>query len=712
MARSVVSLITNQRAKYLILVFWVVAAALAGPLAGRLTDVEKNEAKSWLPSSAESTRVLEAQSVFASPNSLPAVVVYERPSGLTDADQKKIVADAAQFGQIPDLDGKVVGPIPAADARAAQVIIPLDLGDEGWNRAGAIVNTIKQTAGNGADGMAVHVTGPAGNAADSIKAFEGIDSTLLYGTIAVVVVILLLTYRSPVLWLLPVISAGVALTVAQAVIYLLARDAGLTVNAQSAGILTVLVFGAGTDYALLLVARYREELRRHADRHEAMAVALHRAGPAIIASALTVIIGMLCLMFAETNATRGLGPVAAIGIAVGLAVMLTLLPALLTTVGRWVFWPNRPHYGSRETTTTGVWARVGAGIARHARLTWIVTTLALAAFATGIVQLNATGLTNKDSFRGNPDSVAGEEVVARHFAAGSGSPVVVLSAAGQAGAVRAAFAATSGVDPASVRPAIVQGGTAYLEGTLTDPADSKAAYTTVDRVRDAVHAVPAAQALVGGNTAINLDVQRAAVRDRQVISPIGLAVVFLILMLLLRAVVAPLLLIATVVLSFATALGVSAMVFRHVLGYSGADTALPLFVFVFLVALGIDYNIFLMTRVREESARHGTRRGALIGLAATGGVITSAGLVLAGTFSVLATLPLTAFAEIGFAVAFGVLLDTIVVRSVLVTALNLDVGRRIWWPGRLADVPDVPAERAAEEIRAPSSQSSPATEPQ
>jgi RND superfamily putative drug exporter len=702
---------TNHRAKYLVLVFWVIAVALAGPLARQLTDVEKNEAKSWLPGSAESTHVLEAQSVFASPNTLPAVVVYERAAGLTAADQQKIIADAAQFGQLPDLDGKVVGPIPAADARAAQVIIPLDLGEEGWNRAGTIVSSINQTAGEGADGMAVYVTGPAGNAADSIKAFEGIDSTLLYGTITVVVVILLLTYRSPVLWLLPVISAGVALTVAQAVIYLLAKNAGLTVNAQSAGILTVLVFGAGTDYALLLVARYREELRRHADRHEAMAVALHRAGPAIIASASTVIVGMLCLMFAETNATRGLGPVAAIGIAVGLAVMLTLLPALLMIVGRWVFWPSRPVYGSPDPTKTGVWARVGAGIARHARLTWVVTTLVLAAFAIGIVQLNATGLTTKDSFRGNPDSVAGEEVVARHFAAGAGSPVIVLSAAGQSDAVRAAFAATSGIDPASVQPAVVRGTTAYLEGILTDPASSKAAYATVDRVRDAVHSVPGAQALVGGNTAINLDVQRAAVRDRQLIIPIVLVVVFMILMLLLRAVVAPLLLIATVVLSFTTALGVSALVFRHVLGFSGADTGLPLFVFVFLVALGIDYNIFLMTRVREESARHGTRRGALIGLAATGGVITSAGLVLAGTFAVLATLPLTAFAEIGFAVAFGVLLDTIVVRSVLVTALNLDVGRHIWWPGRLAQVPDVPAERAAQEFREPSLSSDPATEP-
>jgi len=688
MANTALRVITSRAGKYVIIAFWVAMVVIAAPLAGKLTDVEKNEAKSWLPGTAESTRALEAQSAFASPNSLPAVVVYERPSGLTPADQQKIAADAAQYGQIGDLDGKVVGPISAADGTAAQVIVPLDLGDEGWNRAGTIVDSIKQTADEGANGLTVHVTGPAGNAADSIEAFEGIDSTLLYGTIAVVVVILLFTYRSPVLWLLPVISAGIALTVAQAVVYLLARDTGLVVNAQSAGILTVLVFGAGTDYALLLVARYREELRRHEDRHEAMAVALHRAGPAIIASAATVIAGMLCLTLAETNATRGLGPVAAIGIAVGLAVMLTLLPALLTSTGRWIFWPKRPQYGTTDPTSTGLWSRVGQAIARRARLTWIVTSLVLAALAVGIVQLDATGLSNKDAFRGTPDSVAGEDVLARHFPAGTGSPVVIISNADQVGAVREAVVAAGGIDPATVTAPVVRDGTAYLQGTLTDPADSGAAYDTIDRVRDAVHAVPGAQALVGGTTAINLDVQRAAVTDRNIIIPVVLAVVFVILMLLLRAVVSPLLLIATVVLSFFSALGASALVFRHVFGFQGADTSLPLFVFVFLVALGIDYNIFLMTRVREESTQHGTRRGALIGLAATGGVITSAGLVLAGTFAVLATLPLTAFAEIGFAVAFGVLLDTVVVRSVLVTALNLDIGRHIWWPGKLARVED------------------------
>ncbi|MFE9692429.1 MMPL family transporter [Micromonospora sp. NPDC005806] len=702
MTRPVANVITGRKTKYLIIVFWLALVALAGPLAGKLTGVQDNEAKSWLPGSAESTQVLDRQMAFASPDTIPAVVVYERSSGLTDADRAKVASDARRFGQLAELDGQVNGPMVSVDGQAAQLIVPLDLGPEGWDKAGNIATSMKDAAKTGANGLSMHVTGPVGSAADSSEAFAGIDGRLLFATIGVVVVILLFTYRSPGLWLLPVISAGVALTAAQAVIYLLAKHAGLTVNAQSAGILTVLVFGAGTDYALLLVARYREELRRHTDRHEAMAVALHRAGPAIVASAGTVVVGMLCLIFAETNSTKGLGPVAAIGVLVGLAVMLTLLPAMLVTVGRWIFWPVRPRLGSAEPTATGWWAKIGKRIANRPRITWVTTALALAVMAVGIVQLDATGLTNKEAFRGTPDSIVGEEVLARHFPAGAGNPVVVISKAEQGAAVQAALASTEGIDRASVSEPVANGGFAYVVGTLNAAPDSPAAFDTVDRVRDRVHAVPGADAKVGGNTAINLDLQRAARYDRNLIIPIVLVVVLVILALLLRAIVAPLVLVATVVLSFGAALGASALVFRHVFGFGGADSSLPLFVFVFLVALGIDYNIFLMTRVREEAGRSGTRRAALIGLAATGGVITSAGLVLAGTFAVLATLPLTAFAEIGFAVAFGVLLDTIIVRAVLVTALNLDIGRHMWWPSRLGKIADVePAEVAQQPSEIP-----------
>jgi RND superfamily putative drug exporter len=667
----------------MVLVLWVAILAVAGPLAGKLMGAEKNDAQAWLPAQAESTRVLALQSQFLSPNVFPAVVVYDRPGGLTAADRAKATADAGRFRSVAGVvPGQVQGPFTARDGQAIQTVVPVDLGTDGWNKAGPAVDSLRAIAGASGQGLTVHITGPLGTAADSAKSFKGIDSTLLFATLGVVIVLLLFTYRSPVLWLFPVISAGVALTVAQALIYLFAAHAGLTVNAQSAGILDVLVFGAGTDYALLLTARYREELRRHEDRHEAMAVALRRAGPAVVASGGTVIVSLLALTVAELNSTKGMGPVLAIGVAVALLSMMTLLPALLVITGRWVFWPVRPAFGSAEPTSRGLWARIGNGIAARPRIVWVTTALVLGAMALGMTGLKATGLTNAQSFRGHPDSVIGQTVLEQHFPGGGGQPVVIIGRDGSGAQLAAAARSVPGLT--AVTPPATRAGHAYLEGTLTAAPDSPAAYTTIDKVRAAMHAVPGADALVGGNTAINLDVQRAAAHDRNLIIPVVLVVVFIILALLLRAVIAPLMLVATVVLSFAATLGVSALVFDHAFGFGGADTSFPLFAFVFLVALGIDYNIFLMTRVREEAIRHGTRRGALNGLAATGGVITSAGLVLAGTFAVLATLPVTFLTELGFAVAFGVLLDTIVVRSVLVTALNLDLGRWLWWPSRLA----------------------------
>jgi RND superfamily putative drug exporter len=699
--RRIAEIPAGSWTKWLVVGFWLVVVVVAFPLSNKLMGAEKNDASAWLPANAESTKVLDLQSHFQSPNIFPAVVVYQRASGLTGADRAKAAADARSFAGLGGVgDGQVAGPIPSADGKAIQTIVSVNLGTQGWDRAASAADSIRAITQSHANGLASHITGPLGNAADSSKVFKGIDSTLLYATLAVVIVILLITYRSPVLWLLPVISAGVALITAEAVVYLLAAHAGLTVNAQSAGILLVLVFGASTDYALLIVARYREELRRHDRRHLAMAEALRRAGPAIIASASTVIVAMLALSVAELNSTKSLGPVLAIGVAVGMLAMITLLPALLVAFPRGVFWPYRPAYGSPEPTTRGLWARVGWAIAPRPRLVWITTAVILGVLALGLTGLKASGLTSAQSFRGHPDSVIGETVLAAHFPAGAGQPVVVIGNPNAAASLRSAFASTQGI--ASVTPPAARAGHAYLEGTLTSPPDSQAAYATIDRVRAAVHAVPGADAKVGGNTAINLDVQRASAHDRNLIIPLILAVVFIILALLLRALVAPLLLTATVVLSFAAALGVSAFFFNHVFNFGGADTSFPLFVFVFLVALGVDYNIFLMTRVREEANRRDARRGALTGLAATGGVITSAGFVLAGTFAVLATIPATFLTELGFAIAFGILLDTIVVRSVLVTALNLDLGRWMWWPSKLAHKPDpAPAELSQERTAAP-----------
>jgi putative drug exporter of the RND superfamily len=675
-----IAFICGRRTKWVVVAFWLLVVVALGSLAGKLQGAEKNDASSYLPGSAESTQELNEQAAFQSKNYNPALVVYVRDTGVTAADIAKAQADARYFASLPAVDGRVAPPIISSDHKAIETVVGSDLGYT--SDISGFITTVQNAATKNADGLSVYIGGPAANANDELKIFKGIDSTLLYSALAVVIVLLLLTYRSPVLWLLPIISAGVALTAAEAVIYLLTQHANLTVNGQSGGILVVLVLGASTDYALLLVARYREELRRHEDRHQAMAVALRRAGPAIIASGLTVIIGMLCLMAAESNDISGLGPVAAIGVGIGLIAMITLLPALLVVCGRWVFWPVKPRYGSPEPTSRGIWARVGNAISRNPRGVWLVTAVVLAAFWAGLIGFKFGTLTVAQSFRGTPASITAQNELDRYFPAGTGEPVDVISNAASAAQVRSALAATPGI--ASVTQPVTKGGLSWLEATMTAPPDSSAAYTLVDHIRTTVHAIPGADAKVGGGTAINQDVENAAAHDRDLLIPLILGVVLIILGLLLRAIVAPIVLIATVVLSFGTALGLSSLFFKHVFGFAGADTSVPLFVFVFLVALGIDYNIFLMTRIREESARSGTRRGALTGLAATGGVITSAGLVLAGTFAVLGTLPLVEFTEIGFAVAVGVLIDTIIVRSVLVTALTLDIGRHMWWPSALS----------------------------
>jgi RND superfamily putative drug exporter len=704
MPRSFSTVVCGPRSKYVVLGIWVLVIIGAGPLAGKLSGAQDNQATSWLPHSAESTKAYQQLSRFTDRDSIPAIVVYERPSGITSADMTKAASDAKSFVDVKGMTGKVLGPFKSPDGKAIQTVVPIHIDPKsGWNDLPNIATSIKDTAARNASGLSVKLGGPVGLGSDQAKAFQGIDGNLLYSTLGVVIIILLLTYRSPTLWILPLLGAGVALVAAQAFIYFLVEHTGLTVNGQSFGILTVLVIGAGTDYALLLVARYREELRRHEDRHEAMALALHRAGPAILASGSTVVLGMLCLLAAEMNSTKGLGPVAALGIVFALLSMLTLLPALLVTVGRWIFWPRRPTFGTPDPTATGLWAKVGGFISHRPRKVWVTTAVVLGIASLGLFKLDATGLTTSQTFIGTPDSVKASEVIQKHFSSNAGDPVYILVNSQTAGQTSTALRNDAGLS--QVAPPLTRGDRSMIQATLNGDAVSPKAFDTIKSVRTIVHGIPGTDALVGGTSATTLDIEDASHRDSLVIIPITLLVVLLILALLLRALVAPVILIATVVLSFAAALGLSALVFHYVFGFGGADASLPLFVFVFLVALGIDYNIFLMTRVREEAAKAGTRRGALTALAATGGVITSAGLVLAATFGVLATLPLVAFAEIGFAVALGVLLDTVIVRAVLVTAINLDVGRHIWIPGKLsrvlddaADDPDTP-KRSLEEAR-------------
>ena len=677
----------------------------------KLADVQNNEASSWLPGSAESTKVLDELSETVDPNDIPTLVVFHRDGGLTDDDLAAMEADGKEIAELDGVTDQGVltpagaeaaaaqgAPVPtlvSEDGEVAYLYFVLNFGTDGWNAIPDAADEIRDISK--IDGGEVHLAGYGGQAADSAEAFEGIDTNLIFATLAVVIVILLFTYRSPILWLLPILCAVSANFIATGLVYLLAKYAGLTVNGQSQAILSILVIGAGTDYALLLVARYREELRRHEDRHEAMAFALHRASPAILASAATVAIGMLCLSFAELNSTAGLGPVLAIGVAVTVLVMVTLLPALLVICGRWVFWPKRPTFRSAEPTAEGLWARVGRAISPRPRRVWVVTT--------GLLLLACLGPLPPRHLRAvdRGDLHEGVRLHQGPAAAHRARPLRQLQHhPGDHRDRRRRRRAVRAVGHRRPRRAGRGAGAVRRDARgsrrrSTPTSRRRPRRTSWRRPATPSHAVDGADALVGGGSAFYLDTKIASERDSKVIMPLVLAVVLLILIGLLRALVAPLILMATVVLSFGAALGISALLFEYVFGFAGSDPGFPLFAFVFLVALGIDYNIFLMTRVREETMTYGTRKGSLIGLASTGGVITSAGIVLAATFLVLGSLPLVFLAELGVAVALGVMLDTMIVRSVLVTALNLDLGGKIWWPSKLdsADTPLTEAEAQA-----------------
>jgi putative drug exporter of the RND superfamily len=712
MHREIAGKLTGRVTKWIVLVAVIILTGILGGLGGKLADVKDNEQSSWVPASAESTRVSEELSEAVSPNDIPTFVAYHREGGLTDADFAAMDEHGAEIAKLEGItDAGVLTPTAAAAARAAGENVPnlvsedgevayvyftFNLGKEGWNKISDPVEEIHDLAK--IDGVDVYIGGFGGQAYDFVNSFDGSHVSLLLITFGVVILILLFTYRSPILWLLPILCAGVANVMSGGVVYLLAKYADLTVNDQSQYILSILVIGAGTDYALLLVARYREELRRHEDRHEAMAFALHRATPAILASAATVVIGLMCLAFADLNSTASLGPVLAVGVAVTFLVMVTLLPALLVICGRWVFWPIRPSFGSEEPTQTGLWARMGQRISIRPRVIWVGTTVVLLVACLGLFKLEATGLSTEDSFTEKFDSIKAQELLTEHDLFDNSNTVQVVADDADLETVEEAVLKVDGVgDP---KPTVSLGnGRSYFEAPIRPDLASQAAFDIVEETRDAAHGVKGADALVGGGAAFYLDTKTASLRDNKVVIPMVLIVVLLILILLLRALYAPLILIATVILSFGAALGLSALMFTYVFDFAGTDAGFPLFAFVFLVALGIDYNIFLMTRVREETQTHGTRKGSLIALSSTGGVITSAGLVLAATFLALATLPFVFLVELGTAVALGVIIDTMIVRSVLVTALNLDIGSKIWWPSKLDQQGDdsAPPGPAAEE---------------
>jgi RND superfamily putative drug exporter len=706
---------------------WFVIGAAGGPYQGKLSEVQKNDNSAYLPGSAESTKVSNQVEKFTPVETIPAFMVYERSGGLTAADKARIAADRAKILTVKGIAAdQVTAPVYSDKQPAAYISAPLIAKSNGKEVDGKkladVEKAVVKIATTGVpDGLTVRPAGPGGLIVAFIDSFNGIDGALLLVAGLVVVLILLVVYRSPVLWFFPLFSAALALGAAALIIYPLAKHGVITLNGQSQGILSVLVIGAGTDYALLLISRYREELHTHTSRVEAMTRAWRGAAPAIGASATTVIIGLLCLTLGELNSDKSLGPVCAIGIACTVAVMLTFLPAFLVLFGRWVFWPRVPHVDNQaDIATHGAWGRFAAALGRHPRRRWVGTAVLLLICLIGITGLKTGGLTVTQSFTTKPDAVKGQATFDKSFDNGEGAPAQIIATVATADEVIAAAKQVPGIDTSNggvcittdfakvaalikanggslppgtdttgCAPPVAQvspvNGHILIDANLLARYDTRQAADTVVALRKVVHAIPGADARVGGQTAATYDVQQASKHDRNLIIPIVLLVILVVLGLVLRAILAPILLILTVVLSFSATLGVCALVFNHVFHFANADPAFPLFAFVFLVALGIDYNIFLMTRVREETLKHGTRSGILRGLAVTGGVITSAGVVLAATFVVLGVLPLVFLAELGFAVAFGVLLDTILVRSVLVPALSYDIGRRIWWPSKLAE---------------------------
>ncbi|QLL25531.1 multidrug RND transporter [Actinobacteria bacterium IMCC26103] len=697
----------------LVVIAWFMITGIFGPLFGKLSSVQENNNSSFLPKGAEATlaadeiKEFSAQDTFA----FPTLVLFE--GSATPATLAVISDHVSKVGsltlsgtsaRISDYlaPGQSITVFPAQDGKALLANIPLD----GNSLAKvlpndkpvlpAIIDALRTDIAPiaKANGFEPYVTGPGGLLGDLFGAFGTLDSSLLLTTLGVVAIILIAVYRSPVLWIIPLMSALFALSTAGGIVYLLAKNNIIDVDGQSQGILSVLVIGAATDYALLLIARYREELHFTDNRFMAMRAAYKGVWEPILASGSTVSISLLILLFSKLTNTAGLGPIGAIGIVCSMITILTLLPALLLIFGRWIFWPRVPKNDGDDHVMTGVWSKIANSIGRNPRKAWIITGVILLGFAGASSTLKADGIGTVDTFTGNPESVVGQKLLVTHFPGGEGDPTQIVIDVNKLAAVTAAVKSAPGVTdvvpmldgmelPGQPKPEMkVVNGRAILNVTLDKAPDSVEAGNDIPKIREVAHTADSTS-LVGGTSAVYYDVRSANNRDNHTIIPIILLVITLILGLLLRSILSAIVLLGTVVLSYFATLGVCALVFNHIFGFAGGDNSFPLFAFIFLVALGIDYNIFLMTRVREESGKIGTRAGVVKGVTVTGAVITSAGIVLAATFAVLGLLPLVPLAELGFAVGFGVLLDTIIVRSILVPALVHEIGPKIWWPSKL-----------------------------
>lgn len=696
----------------LLVLVWLVGAGIGGPYFGKVSEVSSNSQTTYLPESADATQVQEQLGDFTDSESIPAIVVMVSDEPLTQQDIAQLNEVVAGLSALDIVSDEVSPAIPSEDGRAVQVFVPLNPSAELTESIEKLSETLAQQT---PDYVSTYVTGPAGFTADLSAAFAGIDGLLLAVALAAVLVILVIVYRSFILPIAVLATSLFALTVALLVVWWLAKWDILLLSGQTQGILFILVIGAATDYSLLYVARFREELRVQQDKGIATGKAIRASVEPILASGSTVIAGLLCLLFSDLKSNSTLGPVASVGIIFAMLSALTLLPALLFVFGRVAFWPKRPKYepevvhAENGIPASGIWSKVADLVEQHPRAIWVSTLIVLLLGAAFVPTLKADGVSQSDLVLGSSEARDGQQALGEHFPGGSGSPAYIIVDETQAAQVAdvvlnndnfETVTVTSADSPSGSAPITADGivplgsgkapapvvveGQVLLQATLVEAPDSEEAQKAIRSIRQ-TFADENISAVVGGVTATSVDTNDASIHDRNLIIPIVLLVILVILMLLLRSIVAPLLLVVTTVVSFATALGVAALLFNHVFSFPGADPAVPLYGFVFLVALGIDYNIFLVTRIREETKTHGTRLGILRGLTVTGGVITSAGVVLAATFAALYVIPILFLAQIAFIVAFGVLIDTLLVRAFLVPALFYDIGPKIWWPSKLSN---------------------------
>jgi len=646
-----------------------------------------------LPDSAESVQVAKIQENFDVVEGSAAFIVYFSETEFTETQlewiqgafdpQKMMPAGGANEKFLEFSNAEVMGEpfVPPAaiseDGTTALITVPLDATDD-FELTTERVETMRELAPESMPGgLNVYVTGPEAFIKDVGSIFEGADFLLLAFTAGVVAVLLLVTYRSPVLWLIPLAVVGTADGMAGIIARRVADFLGFVPDGSVTGILSVLVFGAATNYALLLIARYREELLNFEDRREAMRVAIRGAGPAILASGSTVAVALALLLLAEIEGRQVLGLVSAVGIVVAMVAGLLVLPSALVVFGRWIFWPFVPRVGGKNPYEKSIWSKLGNAVSKKPLAVAAIGVAILGGLASGGLGIK-NGLSATEIFIEKPEAVLGQEVLAEAFPAGSATPTFVV--------VETAYVdqARELVDiPGVVEISDGQSDGNYSELRLVLDADpeSTAALQVIRDLRASLDSLPeGVTALVGGQDASTLDVTDATARDQALLVPLILVSVFLILILLLRSLAAPIFLMVAVVGSFFSALGASWLIFQFVFGFPALDLTVLILAFLFLVALGVDYSIFLVTRAQEEARTIGTRAGMRKALGATGGVITSAGILLAAVFTVLGVLPLIALAQVGTIVGIGVLLDTLLVRTIIVPALAFVTGKKFWWP--------------------------------